>query len=615
MRSSNFLKQTNSLVFKSGLYSFISLGLAMVLLVSLFIWITDGYLRVMVETENEEQLVTLVNQFDHSINVYRSELEQKSDSTTFLKAVMDPDNTEYYLSDYMNELHISNLKGDFLLITFDGMIIHSTNPNYLSGDIYNYYDDLLKRIANTKGIQFLDIKNDVIFVSSITYRDFVEGYLIFYSDFQSIFGANRHLFESREHNHSFSAFYNDSIVAEFGSPIGESITSIFPLETLPISLQVATSLSIIREPIKSILFKLIIYSCFAVFFISILFSYTTSKNMTKPLYVLEEGIKAVGEGREEVIATIRSEPQEIEFLRKSFNSIQKAIREQKSDLENSNKELTKINSDLKNTQKQLLQSEKMASIGQLAAGVAHEINNPTGFVTTNLHTMKEYFTVFTQLFKQMDLLIVNQKTNEDQNVIQILNKIEDIKNEEDFSFIMEDSPQLLEESIDGTVRIKDIVNGLRNFARPDSKEYINANINEGIESALKLTSNELKYTCIVEKKLEEIPDIPCRLDQLTQVFVNLLVNAAHAIEKNGTISIHTWSRDEWVFISISDTGSGIPEGNLAKLFDPFFTTKEVGKGTGLGLSISYGIIEEHGGSIDVKSSPGEGTCFTIKLLK
>ncbi len=609
------IRNSRSLVFKSGVYSFISFGVAMLLMATLFLWVTEGQIKKLVKRDNEEQIITLVRQFDQRMHEYYSELKQKSSTSTMVKAVMSPDNTTYYLSDYIEELSIGNLEGDFTLLTFDGVVIESNDGKSNFGDKNKYYKEFIEDNGDTEETLFLDLDMNVVFVSSIKYNDYTEGYLIFVSKFSSIFIANKYLFESRENNRCFSALYNNKVVVKIGKQSSKSITSIYPLKSLPVTLQVATNVSIIRDPVNEILSRIIIFSLIAVFLLTILFSIITSINMIKPLTILEKGVVDVGAGFIDVIPEIKRESLEVQFLRDSFNSIQRAIKEKNADLEYTNVKLQKINSDLQKTQKQLVLSEKMASIGQLAAGVAHEINNPTGFVTTNLHTMSEYLIVFKNIFSQLNKLTHHLKGSEDAVALTVLKEIERIKEDEDYDFIYDDSGQLLEESIDGVVRIKDIVNGLRNFARPDSQVFTNANINDGIEDALRLTSNELKYSSIVNKELGVLPEIPCHIDQLTQVFVNLLVNAAHAIEKNGVITIKTWDEESYQFISVTDNGAGIPEENIPKLFDPFYTTKEVGKGTGLGLAISYGIIEKHGGDISVESSPGEGTSFTIKLKK
>jgi PAS domain S-box-containing protein len=267
---------------------------------------------------------------------------------------------------------------------------------------------------------------------------------------------------------------------------------------------------------------------------------------------------------------------------------------------------------------QLLQSEKMASIGQLAAGVAHEINNPTGYVKSNLETMSEYFAGLLGILSHYRQLLacvrgLAEKTGADGDIPPLLAKIESLEREIDVDYILKDTPALIRESLEGTERIKEIVKSLKNFAHPGEDRFVNSNINDSIESTLNIVWNELKYKATVNKDYGELPQVQCYPQQLKQVFMNMLVNAAQAIKTKGEITIRTRSLGGSVEISISDTGVGIPQENIGRVFDPFFTTKEVGKGTGLGLNVAYNIIEKHHGSIDVTSQVGEGTTFTVRL--
>ncbi len=278
-------------------------------------------------------------------------------------------------------------------------------------------------------------------------------------------------------------------------------------------------------------------------------------------------------------------------------------------LEVKSRELEDAYSELKNTQAQILQREKMASIGQLAAGVAHEINNPTGFIMSNLGTLGKYVDKLTEYINAQSLALESIKAEE------LSAGLKETRKKLKLDYVIGDVGQLIQESIDGAERIKKIVQNLKNFSRVDQAEYKAADINECIESTLNIVWNELKYKTTVEKEYGSLPLIKCYPQQLNQIFMNLLVNAAQAIEKQGTIKIKTWNGngDGTVNISISDTGSGIPEDKLDKIFDPFFTTKPVGKGTGLGLSIVYDIVKKHKGDIRVESTVGSGTAFTIKI--
>ncbi len=276
-------------------------------------------------------------------------------------------------------------------------------------------------------------------------------------------------------------------------------------------------------------------------------------------------------------------------------------------LEQKNIELEAAYKDLKETQSQMLQREKMASIGQLAAGVAHEINNPMGFISSNMHSLGKYTK------KIVEFIHIQEQTVMSANSPELTKEIETHKKKLKIDFILEDIDQLLEESLDGADRVKKIVQNLKSFSRVDEAEHNFANINNCIESTLNMVWNELKYKATVTKEYGDIPMTMCYPQQLNQVFVNLLINASHAIEKQGEIRIKTWNGNDMVNISVSDTGRGIEKEKIERIFEPFFTTKPVGKGTGLGLSITYDIIKKHNGLITVDSEAGKGTTFNIKI--
>jgi signal transduction histidine kinase len=267
---------------------------------------------------------------------------------------------------------------------------------------------------------------------------------------------------------------------------------------------------------------------------------------------------------------------------------------------------------------QLLQSEKMASVGQLAAGVAHEINNPTGFVSSNLKTLADYQKDLSRVIVEYRTMV---STLADQpsaiGVPKILSEqaqaITAIESEIDIGFILKDIPDLIEESREGTERIKKIVMDLKDFAHPGMDKACEVDINHGIESTLNVVWNELKYNATVTKDLSDLPKIKGYPQQLNQVFMNILVNAGQAIPDKGEIRIRTRASNGHVEIRIQDTGTGISPENLKKIFDPFFTTKEIGKGTGLGLHVVHSIVEKHRGTVEVASEVGRGTTFTISL--
>jgi signal transduction histidine kinase len=261
---------------------------------------------------------------------------------------------------------------------------------------------------------------------------------------------------------------------------------------------------------------------------------------------------------------------------------------------------------LKEMGNQLLQSEKLASIGQLAAGVAHEINNPIGYVNSNLGTLERYLTEILSVLSAYEKSEGEMTTETQEVLIKLKRKI-------DIDFLREDVYSLLSESMDGMQRVKRIVQDLKDFSHADEPDMQSANLEQGLDSTLNVVWNEIKYKAEVIKDYGGIPNIMCMPAQLNQVFMNLLVNAVQAIEKQGIITIRTGHEEGNVWVEVEDTGKGIQPEHLARIFDPFFTTKPVGKGTGLGLSLSYGIVQKHGGRIDVKSAPEKGTVMRVWL--
>ncbi|MDY6951781.1 MAG: response regulator [Thermodesulfobacteriota bacterium] len=280
--------------------------------------------------------------------------------------------------------------------------------------------------------------------------------------------------------------------------------------------------------------------------------------------------------------------------------------------------IIQLEDEYKKAQAQLLHSEKMASVGQLAAGVAHEINNPTGFVSSNLRTLADYQKDIVGLMEQYQKLVTMlddeaTKKGVSPGIGEQRKRIEGLEKEIDVQFIVDDVMDLIEDCQEGTARIKKIVLALKDFAHPGEDKVQTADINKGLESTLNVVWNELKYKAKVSKEYGEIPPVKCYPHQLNQVFMNLLVNAAQAMDKQGEIKISTRPHNGHVEISIADNGKGIAEENLSRIFDPFFTTKDVGKGTGLGLNMAYNIIKKHEGTIDVESTVGKGTRFTVRI--
>lgn len=292
----------------------------------------------------------------------------------------------------------------------------------------------------------------------------------------------------------------------------------------------------------------------------------------------------------------------LELERKS-----QSLAQQNAEIEQKNRELERTMHQLRKAQQQLVQSEKMASLGQLTAGIAHEINNPINFVSSNVNPLRRDLEDLFALFAEYEAVIDRRQLQEEFTAARKLKEVIG------FDIVKQEVNSLLDGIKEGAQRTSEIVKGLRNFTRLDEDERKPANVNQCLESTLLMLKHQLKNRVEVIKDFGAIPDIMCYPGKLNQVFTNILSNASHAITGQGKIFIKTSFDGEIVTISIKDTGAGMTEEVKQRIFEPFFTTKNVGEGTGLGLSITYGIVEGHDGNIEVYSEPGKGSEFVITL--
>ncbi|MBX9407719.1 response regulator [Pseudomonas baetica] len=291
-----------------------------------------------------------------------------------------------------------------------------------------------------------------------------------------------------------------------------------------------------------------------------------------------------------------------------MHNLEHLVDQRTAQFKQASEELQREVDERKQLEGQLVQSEKLASLGQLAAGVAHEINNPIGFITSNLGTLDGYFK---QLLTMLDAYQTLGHATDSESAA----RLEQLRKDVELDFLLEDIPVLIRESKDGIGRVGQIVKDLKDFSRVDSNQQWQwANLQQGIESTLNIVASELKYKADVIKEYQPLPDIECLPSQINQVIMNLVVNAAQAMgQERGIITLRTGQQADIAWVEVADTGSGIAPDTLQKIFDPFFTTKPVGQGTGLGLSLSYGIVKKHGGDISVRSELGVGTTFRIEL--
>jgi two-component system, NtrC family, sensor kinase len=368
----------------------------------------------------------------------------------------------------------------------------------------------------------------------------------------------------------------------------------------PFLIAIGASKNALTKSLSKIMSLLLIAAVFLIFCL-LIFSYFFTNRIVGPLTKLVEGIQRMKTYSEPVYVETDSK-NEIGILTESFNEMSQTIYGYRSDLEAKIQDLEKANSEVQSTQNQLIQSAKLAGLGQLVAGVAHELNNPIGFVYSNMQHLREYTNTL--------LLMVQELSKKNESA-------EKIKQKHDYEFIAKDLPKLIASCEEGARRTRDIVIGLRNFSRSSDKDQKKFSVTDCIDSTLDLLRGAVKNERIqlVKKYDEFIPLIVGNPNQVSQVFMNVISNAFQAIQGAGTVTITAQYQKEesQIKIRISDTGVGIKKDEMNKIFDPFYTTKEVGQGTGLGLSISYGIIKSHGGEILVESEPGQGSTFEISF--
>jgi two-component system, NtrC family, sensor kinase len=285
--------------------------------------------------------------------------------------------------------------------------------------------------------------------------------------------------------------------------------------------------------------------------------------------------------------------------RARIRTIQKRQRELEGLVSQRTASLAQANRDLAQVQSRLVHSERMAALGQAAAGVAHELNNPLNFITCNVDTLEERSQ---QLFELVALLERGAGPAE----------IAAFKKRIEFDFVVEDHPDLLKALRTGATRVAEIVSSLRSFARADDEALREADLAEGLRIALRMLEPVLREVK-VHLEVASLPPVSCRIGSLNQVFMNLIVNAAQAMNGKGELFISGRSDGEFVELRFRDTGPGVPRDLRARIFEPFFTTKAVGKGTGLGLAISFGIVRDHGGTLEVTGEPDEGATFVVRL--
>jgi len=530
-------------------------------------------------------------------------LAEQANNPIMIQALMQPEASIGKLQDFMADRTILGHQYKQHMLDFEGNILYSKQDEKSP----NYHDEpWLTGLLNnkvTKHITVQKLNNNYFWclAVSIIYNGNVEGVLTALIPLNDI--------DEQEESHErldglmIKITKNHEELSTFGKEIsGEKHLINWPDIGIVFSFTFddsANNYALNNAIIK--LSTLILLVLIAISSLAYIFGY---RYFVKPLLLLSQATSHVNKGGELKLLQDDIVIKELSVLFTKFNVMTNTVHKREKSLKLSYEKLSKANEELILSQSQLIQSEKMASIGILAAGVAHEINNPLGFVKSNLNVLHEYLTDIQKHHQETTEQLTKETSQEWQKTL---------AKKYDIEFIFEDVPSLLTSSIGGIEKITEIVQGLKNFARTEESTKSKTDINEGITTTLNMANNELKYNCKVHIELGSLPIIDAFPSKLNQVFMNLLINAGQSIKESGDVFVRTFQKGSDIVIEVEDSGSGINADVLPYIFTPFFTSKPIGKGTGLGLSISHEIVKQHGGRIEVRSEEGEGSCFSVYI--
>lgn len=618
-----------------------------IILVSGIVYIQVGHFFEKMQDEMTDKDVTEITMEVKTFLKYR--LIILTDHARFpviTQGVMQPEAIHENLVDFMGGLSLLGSKCQLALLDYQGKSIYSTRENpqfdYTSEEWFHQIIEGNKKeyvgISRKDGNYFWRISVPVL------YNNHPEGALVAevevteLGDFQNISQVIQH--------YQIELVSNGTIIASFGSDLHGEYEE-FPIENIDLVLRYKWDRNSLYQARSNLIVEIIIGILVVISMVIIAALFLADRLYVRPLLKLRRLVHTSTEDTEIDHIPIDQNLLEISALAMDFNwmiaqrnhreedliiarnDLEQRVRERTKELQLSQEALQKINDNLElriqersqeldRIHNQMVIQEKMASVGQLAAGIAHELNNPINFVRTNFATLMDNFSDLLELFREYQGNMA--ETEKDVVWQKAIAEIRILEERLNLSFLMEDIPVLFDESEQGFQRIAKIIQSMRDFSRVDQVGELSwASMNKGIEDTLVIAKNEYKYHAEVTTNLGDVAEIYCSIEQINQVFLNLIVNSAHAIaelavEKKGCISISTWQEDAHVFCEIKDNGPGIPEEHRNRIFEPFFTTKPPGQGTGLGLSISYDIIvRKHKGQFMLDCPEGGGAVFTIIL--
>lgn len=563
-----------------------------------------------VETVNKQQAQLIerqTNTINSSYNLFLQHrltlLTKQASFPIMIQTAMQPSTNMGRLRDSMADMTLLGEQHQQALLDFEGNPLYST----LNTEIPHYKSKAwLKNLLEQQetsyiGIEELNKQHFWCIAVAIRYNDAIEGLLVTLIPIEAIAESS----QITEHSSGLmiELRHKDKIITRFGEQItGQSHIINWP--KMSTAFEFTFDNSIMKQELYSATLKFSALIIIALIFISFLAYRYGYHYFVQPLLRLSQVTTELNKGHDYTQLQENLKIKELDELFIKFNQMTQKVHQREQALKKSYDELSKANEELVLSESQLIQSEKMASIGVLAAGVAHEINNPIGYIKSNLTVFQDYLESINDYCQE----IAEQCTTQEQKDYQ-----QALANKHDLQYILEDSGPLIENSIDGVEKVAEIVRNLKTFARAEEDVKTLTDINEGLNATINMVANELKYNCQLHIDLSPLPKIYAFPSKLNQVFMNLLINAGQSIADKGDIFIRTYQDDNALVVEVKDTGTGISPENLPHIFTPFFTSKPVGEGTGLGLSISHSIIEQHSGKILINSTIGKGSCFSVYI--
>ncbi|NQY48501.1 MAG: two-component sensor histidine kinase [Colwellia sp.] len=583
-------------------FVFISCLALAVIITSLVVYHVVESVNTEYEKIASREINTLSNNYRVFIKHHSILLKEQAAAATFVQALMQPKSNLGKIQDYMAGLSLLGKKYDETLLDFEGSILHSTSSSAIKYQKFPWIKALLAAEIESS-IQVLSIQGKFYWCIAVPviYNQLVEGVLLTNIPLAEI-NARQVDVEVLD-GLMIEVVKEGQTIATFGKK-SLGTKQVIAWQNAGVSFDFTIDEAYRNNALSQLVIQLASLIIIAIVLTTLLAYFSGYRYFVKPILALSQLTSSLEEGNEPQALQEDLRFKEFSDLFKQFNHMSEEVAKREQALKQSYEKLSNTIEELKQSESQLVQSEKMASIGVLAAGVAHEINNPIGFIRSNLEVLEDYFSDIEKYYHEFNETLVSDEDKE--NHKKLAKKYE-------LEFLFKDSPPLIKSSISGVDRVSEIVKSLKTFARVDQPDKALIDINEGLTATLNMVHNELKYCCKLHVDLQPLPPIHGFPGKLNQVFMNLLINAGQAIVDKGDIYIRSFVEGSTIVIEIEDTGSGIEAENIAQIFTPFYTSKPIGEGTGLGLSISHQIIEQHEGKITVKSELGKGSCFSVYL--